>query len=61
MCGPFWARSVLLCCLLLAAAGCQVRSISNSGYGPSNPLYKGELSAYDILGVELENGISRRR
>jgi hypothetical protein len=44
---------------LIALSGCTTRSISNSGYqsggyygGSSNHLYKGELSEFDILGVE---------
>lgn len=45
--------------LLIALAGCTTRSISNAGYqsggyygSGSNHLYKGELSEFDILGVE---------
>ena len=44
---------------LIALSGCSTRSISNSGYqsdgyygGGANHLYKGELSEFDILGVE---------
>ena len=48
---------VALCALLLA--GCESRSISDSGYRPAygwgrssdTPLYKGELSELDILGA----------
>lgn len=50
--------------LLLSIAGCDVRSISNSGYNPntgygygsraspSNPFYNGELSEFDVLGID---------
>jgi hypothetical protein len=45
--------------ILLALGGCSTRSISNSGYqGASNPLYRGELSAYDVLGVDNPTGFS---
>jgi hypothetical protein len=44
---------------LLALAGCATRSISNSGYqGAGNPFYNGELSAYDVLGVDSPTGFS---
>jgi hypothetical protein len=42
-------------------SGCSVRSISNSGYNPggyyprggdNNPFYKGELSEFDVLGID---------
>lgn len=45
-----------LLCVLLLAAGCTVRSISNSGYNngyrANNPLYKGELTEFDVLGID---------
>ncbi len=47
-----------LLALTLLLAGCETRSISDSGYRPSygwgrgaNPLYKGELTELDILGA----------
>jgi hypothetical protein len=47
-----------LLALVLFLAGCETRSISDSGYRepygwnrPSNPLYRGELTELDILGA----------
>jgi hypothetical protein len=43
---------VLLAAMLLLAA-CETRSISNSGYGGyGNAFYRGELSEFDLLGVD---------
>lgn len=47
----------------MVLAGCGVRSISNSGYsasgnGGGNPLYRGELSEFDVLGLETDNAVS---
>jgi hypothetical protein len=49
---------ISLLTLVLCLAGCETRSISNSGYRDSygwgrsaNPLYRGELTEFDILGV----------
>lgn len=53
----------LLLALALCAGGCSTRSISDSGYRESssyrggkttNPLYKGELTEFDVLGIEPE-------
>ena len=51
--------------VLLALAGCESRSISNSGYqqpyaynNGGNPFYQGELSAYDVLGGDARSGVS---
>jgi len=46
-----------LACVLLALTACTVRSISDSGYrepgyGRGNPAYRGELSEYEVLGVD---------
>lgn len=61
---------VLGCMLAVVAllAGCSTRSISNSGYQeenyfghksePENPFYKGELSEFDVLGINPEVEIS---
>jgi hypothetical protein len=45
--------------LLVVLSGCTTRSISNSGYnqgyygrGGDNPLYKVELSEFDVLGID---------
>ncbi|HEY4163820.1 MAG TPA: hypothetical protein VGM59_12215 [Dongiaceae bacterium] len=53
---------------LMALAGCESRSISDSGYQEpnwggganpgSNPMYQGELSAYDVLGADSQTGFS---
>ena len=55
-----WLALALVAMLVLA--GCSVRSISDSGYdggsprrgaaAPSNPFYRGELSEFDILGID---------
>lgn len=49
----------------IALFGCTTRSISNSGYDsggyyrpPDNQLYKGELTEFDVLGIDPEAGIS---
>jgi hypothetical protein len=55
--------------LLLVLAGCEARSISNSGYqqpyaynaygnNGDNPFYQGELSAYEVLGGDARTGVS---
>jgi hypothetical protein len=50
-------RGILVSALLLLAA-CETRSISNAGYKSNNPFYKGELSEYDVLGVDRSSGFS---
>lgn len=52
---------------LFAAAllsGCQTRSISDSGYHGnycgSSPLYHGELTAFDVIGIDPDRQISDR-
>jgi hypothetical protein len=60
--GAALGRGVLVGVLLLLAA-CQTRSISDSGYrgegyGRGNPLYRGELSEYDVLGVDRTGGFT---
>lgn len=50
--------------LLALLSACDSRSISDSGYreggryGGGNPLYRGELSAYDVLGIDPAQPIS---
>lgn len=58
-------RSALFALILVALAACSTRSISDSGYraeagqrSQSNPFYRGELTAYDILGIEADKPIS---
>jgi hypothetical protein len=56
--GAALGRGVLVGVLLLLAA-CSTRSISDSGYGGrGNPMYRGELSEYDVLGVDRTAGFS---
>jgi hypothetical protein len=57
-------RAILLTAVLAALSACGTQSISNAGYQPaagyraSNPLYQGELSAYDVLGGDARTGVS---
>jgi uncharacterized lipoprotein NlpE involved in copper resistance len=54
--------------IVLILSGCATRSISNSGYSQGgyygrsgdNPLYKGELSEFDVLGIDAGNDISEQ-
>lgn len=55
------ARSISICAVLLIVAACSVRSISDSGYhgGRSdNRLYRGELSEFDVLGIDRNQQIA---
>lgn len=53
---------------VLVLTGCTVRSISNSGYTPAgyygrggdNPLYRGELSEFDLLGIDPAKEVSEQ-
>lgn len=50
----------LLCISVLFLASCEMRSISNSGY-PSgrqseNPFYQGELTEFQVLGIDASQG-----
>jgi hypothetical protein len=56
-------RSVVGCgalvCLLFLLSACETRSISNSGYGGhGNAFYRGELSEYEVVGVDSAQGFS---
>ena len=52
--------------IIFALAGCSVRSISNSGYNQGgysgrasdNPFYRGELSEFDVLGIDAGKEVS---
>ena len=53
----------------IVMSGCATqKSVSNSGYYPGghnghggdNPLYKGELSEFDVLGIDPENEITEQ-
>jgi len=57
----------LLCIGVLLLAGCATRSISNSGYHAdpdrgyaqrNSPFYKGELSEFDVLGIDPKTPIA---
>ena len=57
----------LLCIGVLLLAGCATRSISNSGYHAdpdrgyaqrNSPFYKGELSEFDVLGIDPKWGVA---
>lgn len=57
-------RAILLAAALAALSGCASQSISDSGYrdqygnGVRNPMYQGELSAYDVLGGDVRSGVT---
>ena len=57
-------RLIALVGVLALLCGCGVRSISNSGYragtaqGADNPFYKGELTEFDVLGIDLNKPVS---
>lgn len=59
---------VLIALIALAVGGCATRSISDSGYraesghrsqASDNPLYKGELSEFEVLGIQPEAKITQ--
>ena len=58
---------IVLFYMLVALSGCGVRSISNSGYQADSergysridsPLYKGELSEFDVLGIDPNDAVT---
>ena len=58
---------LILLCLLAVLSACTVRSISDSGYyadsdrrsgRASNPFYRGELSEFDVLGIDPKVSIT---
>ncbi|MEM5787741.1 MAG: hypothetical protein AAGU11_10505 [Syntrophobacteraceae bacterium] len=60
--------SFLITVLVFAISGCATRSISDSGYrgehgyrsqAPDNPFYKGELSEFQVLGIDPEAKVTR--
>jgi hypothetical protein len=55
-------RLIALVGVLVLLFGCQTRSISNSGYGAGhgadNPFYRGELTEFDVLGIDLDKSVS---
>jgi len=60
--------ALLVLLIMILASGCTVRSISNSGYsqggnygrGGDNPFYKGELSEFDVLGIDAGKEVSEQ-
>ena len=58
--------AAMLAVIALVVSACETRSISNSGYpgdrwgyyGASNPLYQGELSDLDVLGIDPDRQIA---
>jgi hypothetical protein len=58
-----WGRTWVAAAVILGLSACETRSISNSGYqadrwGAGNAFYHGELSAYDVLGLDPLRGAS---
>lgn len=59
-----FGRATLLGVALATLSACAAQSISDSGYrdeygrGARNPMYEGELSAYDVLGGDVRSGLS---
>jgi hypothetical protein len=55
-------RLIALVGALVVLFGCETRSISNSGYGAgrssANPFYRGELTEFDVLGIDLDKPVS---
>ena len=60
---------LLFLLLLVVLSGCSTRSISNSAYnsggyygrGVDNPFYKGELSEFDVLGIDARKEIGEEQ
>jgi hypothetical protein len=55
-------RAITLLGAVLLLGACETRSISNSGYagaggGRGNPFYRGELTEFDVLGIDLERPV----
>lgn len=57
-----FALACLAVTALVCLTGCETRSISNSGYSGGayygNSLYRGELSDFDVLGVDRDQSIT---
>ena len=63
-----WKLTVLIAATALMLGGCAMRSISDSGYRSesgywsrtsSNPFYKGELSEFQVLGIDPEAKVTQ--
>lgn len=66
--GSSYRFTVLVVLIAIAVGGCATRSISDSGYraesgyrsqASSNPFYKGELSEFEVLGINPEAKITQ--
>jgi len=58
-------KKIAVLAILLLLFGCGTRSISDSGYRSGhyrgdNPLYKGELSEFDVLGIDSTKEITEQ-
>lgn len=54
-----WRVALAMVVVALIVVGCETRSISNSGYrGQGNPFYKGELTEFDVLGIDPARPVS---
>lgn len=59
---------IVVLILLINLSACTTRSISNSGYSPEsyyrpqadNPLYNGELSEFDVIGIDAGKEITEQ-
>ena len=58
-------KKIIVALLVVVLTGCVTRSISNSGYDSGgyhnkneNPFYQGELSEFDVLGIEATDTIT---
>jgi len=61
-------KLLILFIVTVCLSGCFTRSISNSGYqahphygSPSHPFYRGELSEFNVLGIDPDAGYSDKQ
>ena len=64
---PMLRHAILGACIVFLVAGCGIRPISDSGYyadsdraygRKTNPFYKGELSEFNVLGIDPKAAVS---
>lgn len=58
-----WTGLPIACISLILFTGCETRSISDSGYRGNyyysgNSIYRGELSEFDVLGIERNEAVT---
>lgn len=54
-----WRMALVAVGAMLLLAACETRSISNAGYrGQGNPFYRGELTEFDVLGIDPARPVS---